>query len=53
MTHLTDKELEVAYNRASILGDGEKCDEILNEMDRRRDEEMMEDFNYVGSRHHY
>lgn len=45
MTNLTDKELEIAYNRASILGDGEKCDEILNE--------MMEDFNYVGSRHHY
>ena len=53
MNAMTDKELEIAYNRASILGDGELCDKILTEMNRRRDAEMLEDFNYVGSHHHY
>lgn len=32
---MTDEQLEMAYGLASRLGDGERCDEVLDEMDRR------------------
>lgn len=36
LTNLTKKELEIAYSRASILGEGEVCDTIIKELDGRK-----------------
>lgn len=38
---MTCKELEIAYAGASRLGDSDRCDEILDEMDRRKKEKLI------------
>lgn len=35
LTVMTVKELHIAYSRASILGQGEVCDAIIEELDER------------------
>jgi len=39
---MTDRELEAAYGRNTILGNGDICDIYLAEMDRRYKADQLE-----------